>query len=165
MLNKVTVNDSTVLGRNWENRPEPTRWRSCSKNTREGRSPIYEATTPRSHGCKIGYVDLFISISTFVMCTGVGGAPAHQVSVEEQRQILMKRQQQEREQELSEQLIRRMQLEENPPVHDEDDVTNDEVSFTNMTLAVWHLLHFWAWEIFEYPYPVYLNFSTLDHWI
>jgi len=59
----------------------------------------------------------------------VGGATARQVSVEEQRRILIQKEQREREQQLSEQLIRQMQLEENPPELDEDDVTNDEVSY------------------------------------
>lgn len=60
---------------------------------------------------------------------GMGGATAHQVSIEEQRRMLKQKQQREHEAKLSEQLIRRMQLEESPPERDEDDITNDEVSF------------------------------------
>ena len=41
--------------------------------------------------------------------------------------MLKQKQQREHEQKLLEQLIRRMQLEENPPERDEDDITNDEV--------------------------------------
>ena len=66
----------------------------------------------------------------------MGGATARQVSIEEQRQILKQKEQRERERQLSEQLIRRMQLEENPPGRDEDDITNDEVSFIHMPLAL-----------------------------
>ena len=43
--------------------------------------------------------------------------------------MLKQKQQREREQKLSKQLIRRMQLEETSPECDKDDITNDEVSY------------------------------------
>lgn len=66
------------------------------------------------------------------MHTGGGwGSAARQVSIEEQRRMLKQKQQREHERVLSEQLIQRMQLEGKSPKPDEDDVTNDEVSFAS----------------------------------
>ena len=87
------------------------------------------------------------------MHTGVGGAAARQVSIEEQRRMLKQKQQQEHERVLSEQLIRRMQLEENPPEPGEDDVTNDEVSYAQIK-------HLWV-SMFD-VLSIYLNYMRIS---